>query len=64
VLIFFPPRPIAPLSSSLRIKFFTAEPPHELLGVLGVSEAIDIPPLAFVKDRVTISQSESLSQNA
>jgi hypothetical protein len=30
---FFPPRPIAPLSSSLRIKFFTAEPPHELLGV-------------------------------
>jgi hypothetical protein len=50
---FFPPRPIVSLPSFLGIKFFAAELPHERLGVLGVSEAIDIPPLAFMKDHVT-----------
>jgi hypothetical protein len=37
----------------LRIELLAAEPSHKFLGMLGVREAIDIPPLALVKDRVT-----------
>jgi hypothetical protein len=37
----------------LGIELLTAELPHKLLGMLGVGEAMDVPPLALMKDRVT-----------
>jgi hypothetical protein len=50
---FFPPRPIAPFASLLRIELLAAELSHELLRVLGVGKAIDVPPLVIMEDRVT-----------
>jgi hypothetical protein len=37
----------------LGIELLAAELPHKLLGILSVGEAMDVPPLALMKDRVT-----------
>jgi hypothetical protein len=50
---FSPPSPIVALTPLARVELLTAEPPHKLLGMLGVGEAMDVPPLPVVKDRVT-----------
>jgi hypothetical protein len=49
----FPPRPIAPLSSLLGVELLAAELAHKLLGMFGVGEAVDVPPLVIAEDRVT-----------
>jgi hypothetical protein len=36
-----------------RVELLAAEPPHKLLGMFDFGEAVDIPPLVFMKDRVT-----------
>lgn len=37
----------------LGIELLAAELPHKLLGMFGVGEAVDVPPLVIAEDRVT-----------
>ena len=46
------------------MEFLPAEPPHKFLGMLGVGKAMDVPPLALIKNRVSARHRDKSSQNA
>ena len=62
--LFFPPRPVASLSLCLWIELLSAEPLPELLSMPWCGEAVDVPPLIFVEDRVTAVPTGNLNRLA